>query len=487
MTTLPTNQQADAKEKSDSCPDEIEEVDAEAPTDAATTPASQSESGKANSQASSLLSGLTRAAFWSCACLSTAAVSAALGAAAVLMLPLPPQLFPQGQETLSLKDLWQSGFRYNVTRPVNLLVMGIDQVTEAESEDIFSGRTDTMLLVRVDPAQADVNVLSIPRDTRVTIPGWGEDKINQANVEGGAVLAGQTVSAALNQVEIDRYVRVSTGAFREIVDLVGGVEVFVPSRMYYEDRTQDLVIDLEPGWQTLDGAQAEQFARFRQDAFGDIGRVQRQQILLKALRSRLTSPTVIPKLPQIVRILQRHIDTNLSLEEMLALANFGLELAPEDLHMVMLPGRFSEPNEYQASYWIMDSTAGDRVMQDFFHTEAATLASAPRRSLRQMHIAIQNASGEPQIANEVARYLAQEGLDNLYLVSDWPDVVPTTEVIAQRGDLEAADRVSALLGVGQLVSDSTGNLESDLTIRIGTDWLEQRNRLLSQNPRLSLQ
>ncbi|MGP1374823.1 MAG: LCP family protein, partial [Almyronema sp.] len=476
MTTLPTNQHPDIEAQTNPDLESADEAELAEVTDSVNAEATPSAPPEAVNRGSTVAARIAKGAFWSVTCLSTAVVSALLGAAAVLVLPLPEQLFPQKQEALSLKDLWQSGFRYNVTRPVNILVMGIDQVPEAEGEDIFSGRTDTMLLVRVDPTQAGVNVLSIPRDTRVTIPGWGKDKINQANVEGGALLAGQTVSANLNQVEIDRYVRVSTGAFREIVDLVGGVEVFVPSRMYYEDRTQDLVIDLEPGWQTLNGAQAEQFARFRQDAYGDIGRVQRQQMLLKALRSRLTSPTVIPKLPQIVRILQRYIDTNLTAEEMLALANFGLELEPDDLHMVMLPGRFSEPTEYQASYWIMDSAAGDRVMQDFFHTEAATLASAPRRSIRQMRIAVQNASGEPHVANEVARYLAQEGLDNLYVVSDWPDVVAKTQVIAQRGDLEAADRVSAILGVGQLVSDSTGNLESDVTIRIGSDWLEQRNR-----------
>ena len=70
----------------------------------------------------------------------------------------------------------------------------------------------------------------------------------------------------------------------------------------------------------------------------DIGRVQRQQMLLKSLKERLTNPTVIPKLPQIVRVVQRHLDTNLTLEEMLALANLGLELEAADLHMVMLPG-----------------------------------------------------------------------------------------------------------------------------------------------------
>ena len=91
-----------------------------------------------------------------------------------------------------------------------------------------------------------------------------------------------------------------------------------------------MYIDLEPGWQTLNGDQAEQFARFRKDNYGDIGRVQRQQMLLKALRQRLLSPKVLPRLPQIIRVMQQYIDTNLSLEEMLALVGFGLDLDKDD-------------------------------------------------------------------------------------------------------------------------------------------------------------
>jgi anionic cell wall polymer biosynthesis LytR-Cps2A-Psr (LCP) family protein len=132
-------------------------------------------------------------------------------------------------------------------------------------------------------------------------------------------------------VPIDRYVRVGTGAFEELVDLVGGVQIYVPKRMVYTDHSQGLYIDLQAGWQTLNGDQAEQFARFRGDAQGDIGRVQRQQMLLKALRERFTSPRIIPRLPQIIRVMLRYVDTNLSLEEVLALATFSLELDSDSL------------------------------------------------------------------------------------------------------------------------------------------------------------
>ena len=404
---------------------------------------------------------------------TTAAVSAAAGAAFILTVPLP-KTFGEATATPPLSDLWKSGFRYQVSRPVTILLMGLDEARDidgATPTDLV-GRTDTMLLARVNPETESINLMSIPRDTRVEIPGYGVDKINQANVEGGAELAAQTVSYNFNEVEIDRYVRVSTAAFREIVDLVGGVEVFVPNAMQYEDKTQGLVIDLEPGWQTLNGSEAEQFARFRQDNLGDIGRVQRQQILLKALRDRMLNPTVIAQLPQIVRILQEHIDTNLSTEEILALAGFGLQLEKESLNMVMLPGRFSDPDEYQASYWIADTQGTNEVMEKFFDIEpAAMLATdSPRRSISRLRIAVQNASRDPYMAQAVAEHLREEGFRNVYLLEDWPDFNHQTSIIAQRGDINGAEFLEAVLGAGKVVAASTGDLESDITIRVGDDW-----------------
>ncbi|MGB3789676.1 MAG: LCP family protein [Phormidesmis sp.] len=414
---------------------------------------------------------------------ATALLTAGLGAIAVITFPLPRQV---SGETVAppLADLWRSGFRYQVARPVNILVMGLDEARDidgASPEDLV-GRTDTMLLVRIDPGEDIVNVMSIPRDTRVEIPGYGIDKINEANAEGGAELAAQTVSYNFSNVEIDRYVRVSTTAFKEIVDLVGGVEVLVPKAMQYEDKTQGLVIDLEPGLQTLNGDQAEQFARFRQDAYGDIGRVQRQQILLKALRKRLTNPTVLPKLPQIIRVLQNRIDTNLSVEELLALAGFGLDIETQDLQMVMLPGRFSAPEEYRASYWLSDPAVNSEIMRTYFDANTAEFVNdagvnyyelPSDWALSNLKVAVQNATDEQYASSSMAEYLRDKGFADVYVVSDWADVERKTSVVVQRGDVGSARAIKSILDLGQVVSESTGDIDSDITIRVGEDWLEQ--------------
>ncbi|MEO0770052.1 MAG: LCP family protein [Cyanobacteria bacterium J06649_4] len=415
---------------------------------------------------------------------ATALTAAGLGAVAVLTFPLPSSLTG---ETVAppLTNLLRNGFQYQVSRPVNILVMGLDEARDVEGAEPgdLVGRTDTMLLVRVDPEEGVVNVMSIPRDTRVEIPGYGMDKINQANFEGGAELAAQTVMHNFNNVEIDRYVRVSTLAFTEIVDSVGGVEVLVPKAMQYEDKTQGLVIDLEPGLQTLNGNEAEQFARFRQDSYGDIGRVQRQQILLKALRKRIANPAVLPKLPQIVRILQQRIDTNLSAEELLALAGFGLNLDSKDLHMVMLPGDFSDPKEYGASYWLADYSASSDIMRTYFNATSAEFVSDASGinyyeppsdwAVNNLRIAIQNATDDQYASYSMAEYLREQGFSNVYVGRDWSDVNRKTSVVAQRGDVGSARSILSNIGIGQVVSDSTGDIESDITIRVGEDWLSK--------------
>ncbi len=436
-------------------------------------PSPQSQTGDVANEVSPQRKNLGRRLLWIAVFIITATVSATVGATLALITPLSPIVASQTSGQKTATNGWGRGFQYRLARPVNILVMGIDRLHNSpdNSPDNFTGNSDTMLLLRLDPIDHSVKMLSIPRDTRVEIPGVGFNKINQANVNGGAALSARVVSRTLNNVQIDRYVRVTTDAFRELVDLVGGIEVFVPRQMSYVDETQKLKIDLSPGWQTLNGDQAEQFARFRNDKNGDIGRVQRQQALLKSLRQRLTNPAVLPRLPQLIRVMWKYVDTNLSLEETLALANFGSNLEQDDFKMVLLPGRFSDPKEFIASYWILDSEGRDRIMRQYFGQEMTLGSVEASRSLSTLRIAIQNATEQPDIGYRVSEYLAAKGFENVYVVNDWPDRERQTQIIVQQGDLTQAAALKRVLGVGHIEAASTGDLESEITLRVGEDWL----------------
>lgn len=173
--------------------------------------------------------------------------------------------------------------------------------------------------------------------------------------------------------------------------------------------------------------------------------------------------------------MQQYIDTNLSLEEMLALVGFGLKLEPDDFKMVLLPGRFSTPSESVASYWIMDSAGKDRVVREYFQ-QNSTLSSqeAVNDSASHVRIAIQNSTQNPELGRRVVEYLAAKNFHNVYIVSDWPDRLRQTQIIVQQGDQKAAGMLKQVLGVGKVEASSTGDLESDLTIRLGEDWLTKQ-------------
>lgn len=435
--------------------------------------------GQPSNRHSSFSSGLKKWLVRSLVLGTAVGTSAILGASAVLFTPLANQVTAEREPSeFSVLDLWRKGFSYEISRPITILVMGIDEVPNADVESaptsIFDGRSDTMLLLRIDPDSNALNVLSIPRDTQIEIPALGVTKINHANAMGGPQLASDVISANLNGVEIDRYVRINTNAFREFVDLLGGVEVLVPYDMQYTDQTQGLEIDLKQGRQVLDGDQAEQFARFRGDGQGDIGRVQRQQQLIQGLRDRVANPGFLTRVPRAIELLQTYTDTNLSLEEILALADFGATLDRDQFRMVMLPGRFSTANEFIASYWLVDTVQRDRVMADYFDVNVPYPVSRRDRPLRNLHIAIQNASSYPYQAQEVADYLYSQGFNNVYVVPDWPSAQNDTEIVVQRGHYDKATDLERVLGIGRVIAASTGDLESDLTIRVGDDW---RNRI----------
>jgi len=413
----------------------------------------------------------------------TAAIAAALGAITALLSPVEPQIITRVLDATWLPESKPARSGYRLSRPVNILIMGVDRVPQvaANSSKSFDGRSDTILLLHLDPRDKSISLLSVPRDTKVKIPGVAFSKIGEANARGGSALAARSISSMLNNVTIDRYVRISTDAFRELVDLLGQVEVFVPRAMSYTDSAQKLRINLVQGWQTLNGEQAEQFARFRNDGLGDVGRIGRQQSLIQAIRNRLVSPSVVVRLPEIIRLMQKYVDTNLKFEEILTLANFGVQLEPDNFKMVMLPGRSSSEEDDLRSYWIVDAIGRDRIMTQYFKQGVLDFAPGrfgnPSQSVlpSQLKIAVQNASSNPQTAKTIASFLRKKGFYNVYVVQDWPDSQRQSQIIVQQGDLEAAKSLQKVLGDGKIEAASTGEIASDLTIRIGEDWVKRFN------------
>lgn len=233
---------------------------------------------------------------------------------------------------------------------VNILVMGVDE----RSDDV--GRSDTMFVLTVDTQTKSVSLLSIPRDTRLKIPGHGWDKINHAYAYGGHKLSQQAVEGLLG-IPIDHYVLINFKGFQKIVDAVGGIDVDVEKRMHYEDPydgTDGLVIDLRPGVQHMDGRTAIQYVRYR-DEEGDIGRIQRQQKFIKALFKEVSSPSVIPRIPSLIREISATVKSDMSTAEMINLASILNDAYKQGLKTDMVPGKPAYIDDI--SYWLPDLMA----------------------------------------------------------------------------------------------------------------------------------
>ncbi len=369
-----------------------------------------------------------------------------------------------------------------LNRPVNILVLGIDNAGHAHpgvapSAEALAGNSDTMLLVRIDPATHRVNILSIPRDTLVQLSGK-TDKINDANMQGGVTLAAQSVKQLLGGIPIDRYVRIDTESFVQVVDALGGVEVTVPKPMDYVDKSQHLSIHFLPGRQTLNGQHLQEYVRFRHDEWGDIGRVQRQQEVLKSLLKTLTQPATLGKLPQLLQVIQANVDSDLSIGDLLALSQV---LKDVDLHhqinMVMLPGRFSRSDEYPLSYWISDPQATAAVLARYFDPSLPSGSTNPQPIVAtppdQVAIAVENATSQPELADQMIALLKSRGFTNVYLTDHEIDAnaaQDTTQIIAQRGNPDVAATVQQAIGSGQVQVAATGDLSSDVTVVIKPDF-----------------
>lgn len=242
-----------------------------------------------------------------------------------------------------------------------VLFLGVD------SDDLMAetgNRTDTMILGKADFDTGKIEMLSIPRDTRVIVNGR-EDKINHAHSYGGTNLAIQTVEDFLN-LDIDYYVKVDFKGIQQIVDSIGGVEIEVKDRMYYSDptATPPLLIDLQPGLQKLNGEQAHGFLRFRSYSEGDLKRVENQQYFMKELAKQMLRPRNLLRLDKIIKVYYNYVDTNIPLSTMLKYGLQSTKLNVDEMRTETVPGSYATIGG--GSYWIYDPYSTNQLVEEMF-------------------------------------------------------------------------------------------------------------------------
>lgn len=323
---------------------------------------------------------------------------------------------------------------------VNILVMGVDE----RSDDV--GRSDTMFVITVDTKTKSVALLSIPRDTRLKIPGHGWDKINHAYAEGGVNLSKQAVENLLG-IPMDYTVTISFSGFVKMIDALGGVTIDVDKRMYYSDPYDDdggLLIDLRPGLQRLNGQSAVQYVRYR-DEEGDIGRVARQQKFLKAVLQEAGKAQTVAKLPELIKQFAGAVRTDMPVGEMLKLIPIVRDAAQQGLSTDSVDGT---PVYIQdVSYWLPNivdlrqkvANSQGVVIDERYMEISRRLAQEYEKSLpREIRVANQTTTAKEAAKPDTK---ADNGKINV-------------EIFNASGHSDAGEKMSAfLLGRGFAVAD----------------------------------
>lgn len=247
---------------------------------------------------------------------------------------------------------------------IKVLFMGIDSEKVNKTKNT---RSDTIMIGKANKKTGKASIISVPRDTYVHIDGRDKkEKLNHAHAYGGQDLVLQTVNELLNE-EIEYYVRIDYGLVKEFVDLIGGVDIYVPMDMYYEDPVADppLKIDLKKGFQTLNGEDSIRFLRFRSGYVDqDLGRINAQQEFLKSALDKTLKLSNIKNIPKMIQTSYENIDTNIPLtvimEYILNIAKFDLS----NISFNVLPG----DSKYidKVSYYILDEEKTRELLKEAF-------------------------------------------------------------------------------------------------------------------------
>lgn len=378
---------------------------------------------------------------------------------------------------------WQSPIAMSLAKGerINGLLIGSDYGD-------YARHSDTMMFVSYDSKQRFLDVLSIPRDTMVSIPDRpsirrvneiftyefrhsGRD-FTMASLALANTLEVMLSSGAATPLQIPYFFTIDYGGFRSFIDSIGGVTIKVTEPMHYDDNWGKLHIHFDPGIYHVGGQKALEYVRFRGGS-ADQGRQRRQQLFIKQVVQRLKNPLVIWGLPRHARKIWKGLHTNLSLPDALALLMEGRRLSAKNMRLISVPG---EPKGVLWKVNVAKTASIVGLMQ----------APAPRGQISKAHIdwgpvhgslggkptvEVWNASNKANVASRVVRQLRLSGFD-VVRYGNFSTRQTQTLVLDRSGDLRPAQAVAAALtgAHAEVVSRPDFSLQVDVSVIIGNDY-----------------
>lgn len=350
--------------------------------------------------------------------------------------------------------------------PFYMIIMGVDN-REGETR----ARSDTLIVARVDPPRERVTLVSIPRDTRVRIPGHGTQKINAANALGGPSLVIETVQDFIG-VPISHYVEIDFKGFKDVVDALGGVTVNVPEKIQdpKAGNYDPTAYTIYAGEQKLTGAQALTLVRSRNFPRGDLQRIENQQLFIKALLKQTLRVANAFRLPGIVNAVATNVTTDLEVGQLLSLAKQMNGMSGDGLEAVTMPG--TPKYIGGVSYVIADEEALTATFERIESGRPASSATSADGSptAESTSVTIRNGAGVGGVALDASNRLRRAGFD-VGEVGNMNQFMYDETLVVYKKSKDEAELVAATLGKGKVVS-SRGmySFDTDVLLVVGKDW-----------------
>jgi polyisoprenyl-teichoic acid--peptidoglycan teichoic acid transferase len=404
----------------------------------------------------------------------------------VATIPLDPQ-----DINVPLQSSGPEGKGWDGKTRVTVLLLGLDHRDWEDGNG--PARTDTMILLTLDPETRSAGMLSIPRDLWVNIPGYDSAKINTAYFlgeayqvpGGGPGLAIETVEELLD-IPINFYAQIDFLAFERFIDEIGGIEVDVPYALTVDPIGPGNTVDLPSGLQKLNGPTALAYARARNTAGNDFDRAQRQQQVIMAIRDQILNLNILPKLieksPILYKQLASGIHTNMNLEQIIHIAWIASQIQPDAIKRGAIGlDQATSTYSWDGQDILQPDPVAIRLLRDeILSASGPVLPVAPTqvsvdpvalREAEQARVSIYNGTQTPGLAARTREYLMDNDV-NVVLTDNAETLYDFTTVIDYTGKIYTQQYLVELLNVqpSQVFSSFDPNSKVDIAVFLGRDW-----------------
>lgn len=382
--------------------------------------------------------------FWGVVIALTAILSASFGVALAKVEVVENMINSVINRTSSTT---QPVSKYDLTHPVNILLIEVepDENEIIQFSQAFVGKSKTILLLQFDPQLNTANIVNIPNDSRVKIPGFGWGTIEDANKHGGTYLISQAVIQLLDGITIDRYIRATPATFQKLI-ASGKIAL-----NHCDARVDDCSSHLE--------------------------QISHQQAAIEIIRQRLNIPAYFGNFQTTLTKTQSNLDTNLSLPELMSIANFIKELESDDIKVDLVSGYVAGENiKLSSQKQAPQSTLIRPTSVESKYPDQINNLSDNDRSFKNRPVAVQNTTNSPELGMHFVNYLRDKNFQDVYLVEHIPLKLDKTKIIINQSQLVRAKHLKNIVGFGKLEPKSYS--QQPLTIQIGED----ARPLLLENP-----